>query len=193
MGNCVRFFDDSSFEELSRLNMDPYEMVLSIASMELRVTSRGAAGTKQSADGKGGVCHSFIVVGTAYVFPEEDESSKGCLIVIQCTTGGGTDVEPRSRAVKVAELQLNGAAYSVCPFYDGTILATVNSKTRIYKLVDDGVSGTVGNRDMILEAVGQGHHGHILSLAVQSRLSSDPNPKERLAIVGDLMRSIAVL
>ena len=98
-------------------------MVISIASMELRVTSRGAAGTKQFADGKGGVCHSFIVVGTAYVFPEEDESSKGCLIVIQCTTGGGTDVEPRSRAVKVAELQLNRAVYSVCPFYDGTILA----------------------------------------------------------------------
>jgi len=56
--------------------------------------------------------------------------------------------------------------------------------------------------DLSLKAVGHGHHGHILSLCVKSRMPSCPDQsstqskvkeQEQLAIVGDLMRSIAVL
>jgi len=219
MGNCVRFFDDTSFEEITRLNMDPYEMILSIVSTELKVTSEYCGAEKESvANLKSGndtdrqvECYrSYLVVGTAYVFPDEDESSKGRIIIIQCTgssdlrlAGGNADISSNTaggggnslcrKAVQVAELQLRGAAYSVCPFYDGTILATVNSKTRLYKLVDGG-SGI--SDDLSLKVVGHGHHGHILSLCVKSRMPSSQikgKEQEQLAIVGDLMRSIAVL
>lgn len=148
------------------LTLDPYEMVLSITSVDLRVTSRGMIGTKRSVEGEGTrPFRPFIVIGTAYVFPDEDEPSKGRLLVVRCNAGGGaSDGGSRGRAVKVAELQLNGAAYSVCPFYDGTILVTVNSKTRVYKFVDECASGTADNDvdEASLEVVGKGHHGHIL-------------------------------
>lgn len=99
----------------------------------------------------------------------------------------------------------------MCQFYDGMALMTVNSKTQVCQLTQDG--------SLKLEFVGLGHHGQILSLMVKSRAEKElprriseeeksasveaqsptakkppakPKNDEQLAIVGDLMRSISL-
>ena len=68
---------------------------------------------------------------------------------------------------RVAEVQVKGGAFSICPFYDGSIPATINSrKTRMCKLVGD--AGLID-----LKIIGASHHGHIMSHFVRSK--SDEN------------------
>ena len=218
MGNCVRFFDDTSFEEIDRLDLDPYEMILSLISTELKIvneTSIEGDATMESridnrgddSDHKSDETRPFIIIGTGFNFPDEDEPSRGRILVIQCSASGRTEPSSLSsaaegvsslsrKAIQVAETQVTGGVFSICPFYGGTILSTINSKTRLFKLVNDDP----GIRDVFnLEVVGKGHHGHILSLFVKSLVSptnanvSPLEEKSRIAIVGDMMRSISVV
>jgi DNA damage-binding protein 1 len=149
---------------------------------------------------------AVVVVGTAYALHNEDEPTKGRIMVLACDD----ESDPNNRKIKtVAELQVRGGVYSMCQFYNGRILITVNSKTQMCQLVDDCTGA------LKLSTVGVGHHGHILSLFVSSRASktlvqpstagesinADLNegkkkPAEsrpQLAIVGDLMRSISLV
>jgi len=130
----------------------------------------------------------FLVIGTAYGIPGEHEPSRGRIIVLKCTTGNNDN--SLSRKVKqIAEVQVKGGVFSICPFYNGSILATINSKTRMCKLV--------GEADMIdLKIIGAGHHGHIMSLFVRSLVDGEnatSGNREQLAIVGDMVRSISVV
>jgi DNA damage-binding protein 1 len=211
MGNCIRFLDDSTFEDIQMLNLEPTEMVLSMVSASLSVnqpnqatTSGGELETNLALEPE---TKTYLVIGTAYVLPDEDEPTKGRILVYSCNpedSAGST-----SRLVKqVTELQVNGGVYSMCQFFEGHILATVNSKTQLCKLVNDGTG------IFRLTLVGVGHHGHILSLFVSSRApklmatppkqaaadmddEKDKKPaakkKDMLALVGDLMRSISLV
>lgn len=159
-----------------------------------------------------GGSNPYVLIGTGYALPDEDEPTRGRIIVISCSSGG---LEGHSRKVRlVTELQVRGGVYALCQFYDHMVLATVNSKTHVCKLSDDG-TGVVR-----LSFVGIGHHGHILSLFVKSKATrtgdamsnarkedeammddsptkkkphSDEDNMEQLAIVGDLMRSISLV
>jgi DNA damage-binding protein 1 len=111
---------------------------------------------------------TYLLVGTAYALPDEDEPTRGRIMVMSC---GGSGMEgeaatsSNTRAVRiVTELQVRGAVYSMSQFYDGKVLAAVNSKTQILQLTDDVNAG-----GMKLNFVGVGHHGHILSLFVKSQ------------------------
>merc|ERR1719343_965458 len=149
---------------------------------------------------------SYLVVGTAYVLHDEDEPTNGRILIYSCNPEDNSVVDSASRSVKlISELQVRGAVYSICQFFDGKMLATVNSKTQLYKMVTDGTGV------LRLSSVGVGHHGQILSLFVSSRApkglsyssnvsadgskdqKADKNEKEMLAIVGDLMRSISLV
>ena len=215
MGNCVRFFDDTSFEEIDRIDLDPYEMILSLISTELKIMNEtsieGDTTTETRADEsfnrKSDETRPFIIIGTGYNFPDEDEPSRGRILVIRCSATGRIEHSSMSsaaegvsslsrKAIHVAETQVTGGVFSISPFYGGTILSTINSKTRLFKLVNDDP----GIRDVFnLEVVGKGHHGHILSLFVKSLVSptnanvSPIEEKARIAIVGDMMRSISVV
>merc|ERR1711935_881508 len=142
-----------------------------------------------------------LVIGTAYAMHDEDEPTKGRIIVLSCGLNeiDGTEA---SRAVQtVAELEVRGGVYSMCQFYEGMLLATVNSKTQIFQLQDDGTGG------VDLAKIGIEHHGHILSLFVSSRATKSSGQQEALAptdgkesakpemlaLVGDLMRSISLV
>ena len=167
----------------------------------------------------------YLVIGTAYAMHDEDEPSKGRIIVLSCNSGSehhagheptGSPMQSSPRAARiVTELQVRGAVYSMCQFYEGKLLVTVNSKTQVCQMVNDGT----GTGVVKLSMVGVGHHGHILSLFVKSRadknmlgpattgLTPKPQPqgqqnqqqqgqeaeKEMLAIVGDMMRSISLV
>merc|ERR1712216_604119 len=87
----------------------------------------------------------FIVLGTAYGYPDEDEPSQGRVLVIECNnnTGGGnlksdTEDEDDSQLLRqvrqVADLPLTGGIYSIAPFYGGNILVSCGSNTIICQL-----------------------------------------------------------
>ena len=160
-----------------------------------------------------GEAKPYLLIGTGYALPDEDEPTRGRIIVLSCFSGG---TDGSSRGVRqVTELQVRGGVYSMCQFYDHKILATVNTKTQVCQLIDDGTGM------MKLGFVGIGHHGHVLSLLVKSKAkrtsalkskvspeddtmmeevpmkkkpqSGNDIPEEQLAIVGDLMRSISLV
>jgi len=84
-----------------------------------------------------------------------------------------------------------GGVYSITPFYGGTVMITVNSKTHLCKLsLSDNEIGE-------LKLVGAGHHGHMISLYCKSlagvRSAKGGSSGKQLAIVGDLMRSISLV
>jgi len=219
MGNCIRFLDDATFDDVHRIDLEPTEMVLSMVSASLSVKQPSLSKMVDSGDnaaGRGAGVNdetpirpkSYLVVGTAYVLHDEDEPTKGRILVYSCHPEDGGMGDPgNNRSVRlVAEKQVRGGVYSISQFYDGTILAAVNSKTQLYRMASDGI-GVVK-----LDPVGVGHHGQILSLFVSSRAprglvsapsndtsekkaagSSNSNKKEMLAIVGDLMRSISLV
>ncbi len=196
-GNCVRIFDDTTFQEVDRIDLDPFEMILSMASLRLKINKdkvhtgevtsnfdglRDESGNDQSA------YKSFLVLGTAYSYPEEDEPSRGRIILYDSDIHG----EVIRKAVLVNEIQVSGGVYSICSFFDGTMLATINTKTRLCKLVMSGPE-IGGHYDLKIDNAG--HKGHILSLIVKAKqdIDSSTSKQEQIAIVGDLARSVSLI
>lgn len=175
-------------------------MILSIESVTLSINVPPSE-SKSSLPTAPTEYRPYIVLGTAYAYPDEDEPSQGRVIVIECNSGatgnlkldtGDDQMLPHVR--QVADLPLMGGIYSIAPFYNGNILVTCGSKTILCQLFDSVV--TPG--ELILNYVGSGHHGHLISLYVKSLVNSDKslskhNEKKQFAIVGDLMRSIALV
>ena len=217
MGNCVRFFDDTTFQEVDRMDLDPFEMIMSMISTNLKI--KDAATLEKSAgdekESEGDIYRPYLLIGTAYAFPDEDEATRGRVLVVQCggvSTGIDTSMSDASampsslnRTVRViTEMATKGSVYSMTPFYDGSILVSINSKTHVCRLFDS--SGDGGSIVPTLKSVGAGHHGHIASLCVRSLAhphalsmsgSGPSTAKERerscIALVGDLMRSLSIV
>jgi DNA damage-binding protein 1 len=212
MGNCIRFLDDSTFDDVHRIDLEPTEMVLSMDSISLcihqpssNIATVGSPSKMESGIDPATQLKSYLVVGTAYVLQDEDEPTHGRILIYSCNPEDNTVDDSANRSVKlVTELQVRGGVYSICQFFEGKMLATVNSKTQLYKMTSDG-TGVIK-----LSSVGVGHHGHILSLFVSSRApkaltsptrnldgskdkKAGKKQKEMLAIVGDLMRSISLV
>jgi len=219
MGNCIRFMDDTTFDDIERVDLEPYEMILSMAYLSLKMpSSADSADASVTVDGEKSnapVYKPFLLVGTAYALPDEDEPTRGRILVYSCQADEGA-ASGNNRAVRqVAEFAAQGGVYSMCQFCDGMMLCTVNTKTHVCQLVNEtGV--------LKLQFVGIGHHGHILSLFVKSRAKTifsegsrstageavsmdisdqktvdgekkNAESEEELAIVGDLMRSISLV
>ncbi|KAG5139673.1 hypothetical protein JHK84_033441 [Glycine max] len=110
----------------------------------------------------------YYCVGTAYVLPEENEPTKGRILVFAVEDG---------KLQLIAEKETKGAVYCLMAF-NGKLLAAINQKIHLYKWVlqDDGT------HELQSEC---GHHGHILALYVQTRGD--------FIVVGDLMKSISLL
>lgn len=221
MGNCIRFMDDTTFDDLKKIDLDPFEIILSMAYVSLRVPT-----TNDRVDSDGlASCKPFLVVGTGFGIADESEITRGRILLFSCeaddsatatSPGGGRTVR------QVTEMSTNGGVFSICQFFDGTILCAINSKTMLCRLHDD--AGLIK-----LEFVGVGHHGHIISMFVKSRAArqevtdakmmmairerqpgsidgakpsglkmdksnnSTRDSEEMLAIVGDLMRSVSLV
>ncbi|XP_077229211.1 DNA damage-binding protein 1 [Tasmannia lanceolata] len=147
----VRLLDDQTFEFISTYQLDTYEYGCSILSCSFADDS-----------------NVYYCVGTAYVLPEENEPSKGRILVFIVEDG---------KLQLIVEKETKGAAYSLNAF-NGKLLAAINQKIQLYKwmLRDDGT------HELQSES---GHHGHILALYVQTRGD--------FIVVGDLMKSISLL
>ncbi|RXH98908.1 hypothetical protein DVH24_011233 [Malus domestica] len=147
----IRLLDDQSFDLITYYQLDAFEYACSILSCSF------------SDD-----INVYYCVGTAYVLPEENEPTKGRILVFIVEDG---------KLQLVAEKETKGSVYSLNAF-NGKLLAAINQKIQLYKwtLRDDGT------RELQSEC---GHHGHILALYVQTRGD--------FIIVGDLMKSISLL
>lgn len=75
--NVVRFFDDNTFEEVSRIELEAYEMIQTVRSASLSVNRSFDAGGGGGGGGDGAPLEyrPYVVLGTAYAFPDEDEPS----------------------------------------------------------------------------------------------------------------------
>ncbi|KAL1805820.1 hypothetical protein ACET3Z_028888 [Daucus carota] len=149
--HIIRLLDDQTFEFISSYSLDQFEYGCSILSCSFSDDN-----------------NVYYCVGTAYVMPEENEPSKGRILVFLVEDG---------KLQLVAEKETKGAVYSLNAF-NGKLLAAINQKIQLYKwmLRDDGT------RELQSEC---GHHGHILALYVQTRGD--------FIVVGDLMKSISLL
>ncbi|CAA0805711.1 DNA damage-binding protein 1a [Striga hermonthica] len=147
----VRLLDDRTFDFISIYGLDQFEKCCSILSCSFSNDN-----------------NAYYCIGTAYVLPEENEPTKGRILVF---------VVVDRKLQRIAEKETGGAVHSLNAF-NGKLLATINQKIQLYKwmLCDDG-SG-----DLQYEC---GHHGHVLSLFVQTMGD--------FIVVGDLMRSISLL
>uniref|UniRef100_A0A5B7BQC4 DNA damage-binding protein 1 n=1 Tax=Davidia involucrata TaxID=16924 RepID=A0A5B7BQC4_DAVIN len=147
----IRLLDDQTFEFISTYPLDQYENGCSILSCSFSDDS-----------------NVYYCVGTAYVMPEENEPTKGRILVFIVEDG---------KLQLIAEKETKGAVYSLNAF-NGKLLAAINQKIQLYKwmLRDDGT------RELQSEC---GHHGHILALYVQTRGD--------FIVVGDLMKSFSLL
>lgn len=147
----IRLLDDQTFDFISTYSLDQFEYGCSILNCSFSDDN-----------------NAYYCVGTAYVMPEENEPTKGRILVFM--------VEDRKLQL-VAEKETKGAVYSLNAF-NGKLLAAINQKIQLYKwmLRDDGT------RELQSEC---GHHGHILALYVQTRGD--------FIVVGDLMKSISLL
>ncbi|KAL5977135.1 DNA damage-binding protein 1a [Asimina triloba] len=147
----VRLLDDQTFEFVSTYPLDTYEYGCSILSCSFTDDP-----------------NVYYCVGTSYVLPDENEPTKGRILVFIVEDG---------KLQLIAEKETKGAVYCLNAF-NGKLLAAINQKIQLYKwmLREDG------SRELQSES---GHHGHILALYVQTRGD--------FIVVGDLMKSISLL
>ncbi|KAK3137829.1 hypothetical protein QOZ80_5AG0361010 [Eleusine coracana subsp. coracana] len=147
----IRLLDHQTFEFLSTYPLDQYECGCSIISCSFSDDT-----------------NVYYCVGTAYVLPEENEPTKGRILVFAVEDG---------RLQLIVEKETKGAVYSLNAF-NGKLLAAINQKIQLYKwmLREDG------SHELQSEC---GHHGHILALYTQTRGD--------FIVVGDLMKSISLL
>ncbi|GLT67385.1 hypothetical protein SLA2020_396990 [Shorea laevis] len=147
----IRLLDDQTFEFISTYALDAYEYGCSILSCSFSDDS-----------------NVYYCVGTAYVIPEENEPSKGRILVFIVEDG---------KLQLITEKETKGAVYSLNAF-NGKLLAAINQKIQLFKWQ----AREDGTRELQSEC---GHHGHILALYVQTRGD--------FIVVGDLMKSISLL
>ncbi|CAK8578715.1 unnamed protein product [Lathyrus sativus] len=147
----VRLLDDQTFDFISVYSLDTYEYGCFIISCSFSDDN-----------------NVYYCVGTAYVLPEENEPTKGRILVFSVEEG---------KLQLIAEKETKGAVYCLNAF-NGKLLAAINQKIQLYKWVlrEDGT------HELQSEC---GHHGHILALYVQTRGD--------FIVVGDLMKSISLL
>ncbi|KAM0860241.1 hypothetical protein ACQ4PT_046665 [Festuca glaucescens] len=147
----IRLLDHQTFEFLFTHPLDQYECGCSMISCSF------------SDDNK-----FYYCVGTSYVLPEEQEPTKGRILVFAVEDG---------RLQLIVEKETKGAVYSLNAF-NGKLLAAINQKIQLYKWMtrEDGL------HELQSEC---GHHGHILALFTQTR--------GNFIVVGDLMKSISLL
>ncbi|KAI4365220.1 hypothetical protein MLD38_021226 [Melastoma candidum] len=147
----IRLLDDQTFEFMSTYPLDTFEYGCSILSCSFSDDS-----------------NVYYCVGTAYVLADENEPTKGRILVFLVEDG---------KLQLIAEKETKGAVYSLNAF-NGKLLAAINQKIQLYKwMLRDETS-----RELQSEC---GHHGHILALYVQTRGD--------FIVVGDLMKSISLL
>ncbi|XP_066157615.1 DNA damage-binding protein 1 [Euwallacea fornicatus] len=139
--------DQNTFEVLAAHQFLNQEYVLSLISCQLSNDP-----------------HTYFIVGTATVNPEESEPKQGRIVIFHWTD---------NKLVQVSEKEIKGACYSLASF-NGKLLASINSTVRLFEWTTE--------KELRLEC---SHFNNIVSLCLKT--------KGDFILVGDLMRSITLL
>ncbi|KAL6499676.1 DNA damage-binding protein 1a [Orobanche gracilis] len=147
----VRLLDDQTFKFISTYQLDYCEYGCSIISCSFLDDD-----------------NVHYCVGTAYVLPEENEPTKGRILVFTVEDG---------KLQLIAKKETEGAVYGLNAF-NGKLLAAIRQKIQLYKWVlrDNGT------HELQPEC---GYHGYVLARYVQTRGD--------FVVVGDMMKSISLL
>lgn len=146
----VRLLDSNSFDTLSKYQLEPAEEACSIATCTL-------AGQE------------VYAVGTAYVLPDQEEPTRGRILLLQVQD---------QRLVLVGEKEARGAVWQLEPF-QGKLLGSVNQRVHVFKA---GPGKDEGSVELQTECT---YNGHTLSLYLA--------PRGDTVAVGDLMKSISLI
>ncbi|KAK3102365.1 hypothetical protein FSP39_010832 [Pinctada imbricata] len=145
--HSLLIIDQHTFEVLHAHTLMPNEFATSLISSKLGEDS-----------------HTYYIVGTALVHPEEAEPKQGRILVFQFQDG---------KLNQVAEKDIKGAAYTLLDF-NGKLLASINSTVRLFEWTAE--------KELRLEC---SYFNNIVALYMKS--------KGDFILVGDLMRSITLL
>ena len=111
-------------------------MILSLVSVSMCTNSQNTA-LKQD-DSK--EYKPYLLIGTAYAYPDEDELIQGRDIVVECNSGQAQlksddeNDECSSRQIRqLTDMQTQGGVYSICHFFNGTLIL-FNSRTHLCQL-----------------------------------------------------------
>lgn len=182
----VRFLDDTTFEVVASHTLAPREDVCSLAALPHPCPPPPPG---QQGPAAGELQPAVFVVGTAVINPEEQEPSRGRLLVLEydSTAAGGPSSGANDARVRVVtEREVKGAPWSVLPFAGDKLLVAVKSKVTVYRWVSRdgaGSSGGVGSTvELASECV---QSANVMALYLSAR--------GNLVLVGDLMRSVSLL
>lgn len=150
---AVRLFDDDTFETKHRFELGIQEQAISIASGTMGETKEW-----------------FYLVGTAFSLPEEQEPSRGRILLMQVQDG---------ELHLVNQKETRGAVYDICVF-QGKVLAAINSRVQLYKWAsrDGGASA--------LELLPDCGFGGFTCAIMAETIGES-------ILVGDIMRSVTLL
>lgn len=186
----ILFLDNKDFVTRCIFELDPNETAMSCVSLVFDVPL--SSSTSASASAHAGV--EYVVIGTAYVLPEEQQPSRGRMLVFEVHTsspgegedededeeGGGASALVKRTATLVAETVTRGAVFCLASM-QGKLVAGIDSQVLVYQFFRKGVDGA-GSPDLVVLCE---HMGHIMSLFCKT--AGD------LVLVGDILRSISVL
>ncbi|KAL9642809.1 hypothetical protein ABK040_009884 [Willaertia magna] len=108
--SAIYLLDEESFEKKSEIRLEPNEIGQSIVSCKFEDDY-----------------NDYYIVGTAITEPEEDEPSKGRLIVLQVQDG---------KLIIRAEKEVKGSVMALCPF-NGKILASGTGRLNLFKWTEN--------------------------------------------------------
>ncbi|KAF5831460.1 mono-functional DNA-alkylating methyl methanesulfonate N-term-domain-containing protein [Dunaliella salina] len=107
--NYVRIIGDAGMDVVASMQLNVNEMCQSITSTKL-----------------GDDPATYFVVGTSLVLPEEQEPTKGRIMVL---------LYDDNKLRLVAEKEVRGAVYQVLPFQQGRLLSSCNNMIQLHSLV----------------------------------------------------------
>lgn len=182
----VLFLDDKTFTTRSMFELDANEIAMSCLSLVFdQPPSAPGTDTDSSVE--------YVAIGTAYVLPEEQEPTRGRMLIFEVRTldaedgqeSGGDDCDEETlhlkRKVSLITEKVTKGGVCCMAALQGKLVAGIDAKVQVYQFHRTGVDGA-GAPEMTVLCE---HVGHIMSLFCKT--SGD------FVLVGDILRSITVL
>ena len=189
-GDCIQdrvlFFDNKEVVNRCVFDLDPNETAMTCVSVRFENDVRGTSSTEPPDPVE------YVVVGTAYVLPEEPQPSRGRILVFSVNiptpassselgSDGQEDVShlEQREVILIAECVTTGGVFSLDSI-QGKLVAGVDSKVLIYEFFPEGKEKNGAPELSVLCE----HPGHVMCLMCKA--SGD------LVLVGDILRSMSV-
>jgi DNA damage-binding protein 1 len=182
----ILFLDNKEYTTRCVFELDPNEAAMSCQSIVFDTPTS----VSESSDDKCSI--EYVVIGTAYVLPEEQQPTRGRMLVFEVHTPASviSEVDPEEDEEDSAHLKRNvsliaesvtkGAVFSMANL-QGKLVAGVDCQILVYQFYPKGIDGA-GAPELVVLCQ---HVGHIMSLFCKT--SGD------VVLVGDILRSITVL